>query len=70
MSVRLIWSRRAVELWEAGKPDPMHTIGAPNVGEVYDGFVRQLRRGTPWILVDGATVLDRGTAGVDRDLVL
>ena len=71
MNARLIWSKRAVERFRNGKRDPMHTISAPNIAEVYDGFVRQLRPGTPWLLVDDLDrILDSGTAGVTREVVL
>ena len=47
-----------------GKADPMHTISAPNITEVYMGFVSQLKSGTPWMLVDGQDVIvATGTAG-------
>ena len=63
-SVRFIWTKRAIERWAEGKSDPAHTISAPNIAEVYNGFVRQLKKDTPWVLVDGDNgILDTGTAG-------
>lgn len=62
-TTRLIWTQRALDKLSQGKPDPRHTISGSNVAEVYDGFVRQLRAGTPWALVaaDG-TRIDEGRA--------
>ena len=58
---RLIWTNKALEKLMAGKADPAHTISAPNIAEVYEGFVRQLRTGTPWMLVSADnTILDSG----------
>ena len=58
---RLIWTGKALEKLMAGKSDPMHTISAPNISEVYEGYVRQLRAGTPWMLVSADnTILDSG----------
>jgi hypothetical protein len=66
--MRLIWTRRAIERWIDGKSDPMHTISAPNIGEVYEGYVAQFTKGTPWMLVnDSNLVVDTGTAGYSRD---
>jgi hypothetical protein len=65
MSVRLIWGRRALERWTRGTPDPSHTISAPNIQQVYQGFVQQLKAGTPWALVGADdAVIHSGTAGV------
>lgn len=67
-ATRLIWTKRAMEKWADGKVDPAHTISAPNVAEVYEGFVAQFRRDTPWVLVDGDdNILDTGTAGFPRE---
>ena len=61
---RLIWTKSALDKWAHGVSDPMHTISAPNVADVYDGFVGQFKKGTPWVLVDGAdNIIDTGTAG-------
>jgi hypothetical protein len=61
---RLIWTKRAMEAWVSGKADPAHTISAPNIADVHDGFVRQLPKGTPWVLVDeNDLIIDTGTAG-------
>ena len=64
--MKLIWTKKALEAWVSGKSDPMHTISAPNIGDVYDGFVRQFKTGTPWALIadDGLTVVATGTAGL------
>ena len=48
--MRFIWTKRTIEQAEKGKRDPMHTISAPNIADVYDGYVRQLKAGTPWQL--------------------
>lgn len=53
-SARFIWTKGALDKWAAGKADPAHTISAPNIAAVYDGYVRQLRAGTPWALVSAA----------------
>ena len=50
--MRFIWTQRAIDKASKGGSDPRHTISAPNVENVYDGFVRQLRAGTPWQLRD------------------
>lgn len=57
---RLIWTQRALDKLSQGKVDPMHTISAPNIVEVYGGFVLQLRAGTPWALVaaDGTRIAE------------
>lgn len=69
-ATRLIWTKRAMEKWANGQPDPMHTISAPNIAEVYEGFVRQFPRDTPWVLVDGEdNILDTGTTGFPRELI-
>ena len=61
--MRFIWTKRAIELAEQGKRDPMHTISAPNIADVYDGYVRQLRPGTPWRLVNWMNeIVDHGVA--------
>ena len=58
---RLIWTGKALEKLLAGKADPMHTISAPNIADVYQGFVSQLKSGTPWMLVDADnTIIDSG----------
>ena len=58
---RFVWTRSALDGLAAGKTDPRHTISAPNITEVYDGFVRQLRPGTPWVLLSSTDeVLARG----------
>lgn len=63
-AARLIWTKGALDKWAGGKPDPRHTISVPNVAEVYDGFVKQFRKGTPWVLVDeNNLIIDTGTAG-------
>lgn len=49
---KLIWTQKAVDRWMEGKSDPRHTISAPNIADVYDGYVRQFRPGTAWLLVD------------------
>lgn len=68
-SARFIWTKRAIERWAEGNADSMHTISAPNITEVYDGFVRQLKKDTPWVLVDGSdNVIDTGTAGFTEAL--
>lgn len=68
--MKLIWTKRALELWAAGKADPRHTISAPNIADVYEGFVAQLKAGTPWALVsDTGVVIDTGTAGYGARLV-
>lgn len=70
-ATRFIWTKRAMEQWAHGKLDPSHTISAPNIAVVYDGFVRQLKSGTPWMLVDEHDlVLDRGTAGFDERMTI
>lgn len=51
-TTRLIWTKRALERHSNGQRDPMHTISAPNIAEVYEGYVQQFRSGTPWALVD------------------
>ena len=53
-TVRFIWTKRTIEQAEKGKRDPMHTISAPNIADVYDGYVNQLRPGTPWQLRNAA----------------
>lgn len=64
MTTRFIWTKAALNKWASGKSDPAHTISAPNVAEVYMGFVRQLRSGTPWVLVNGDNeIVATGTAG-------
>lgn len=64
-STRFIWTQKALEAWVDGKSDPAHTISAPNIAEVFDGFVRQLRSGTPWMLVDADDqIIHTGTAGM------
>lgn len=50
--MRLIWTKRALDLHARGKADPRHTISAPNIADVYDGYVRQFKPGTPWALVN------------------
>lgn len=61
--MRFIWTAKAVLKSEQGKSDPMHTISAPNIAECYWGFVNQLRKGTPWILVqDDGRIVDSGLA--------
>lgn len=60
---KFIWTKRAIEKWISGTADPAHTISAPNIHEVYEGFVSQLRPGTPWALVNGSEIAATGTAG-------
>jgi hypothetical protein len=57
---KLIWTKKGLEKHAKGQSDPMHTISAPNIAEVYDGFVRQMKPGTPWILVKDGEVIARG----------
>jgi hypothetical protein len=59
---QFIWTTSAVSKWQRGVSDPRHTISAPNITEVYDGFVRQLRAGTPWILVTDGRIVAQGAA--------
>lgn len=62
--IRFLWTKRTIELWAQGKADPAHTISAPNIADVYMGFVSQLRKGTPWALVDASeNIVATGTAG-------
>jgi hypothetical protein len=66
--VRLIWTKRALERWAErwadGKTDPAHTISAPNIADVYDGYVKQFKKDTPWALIgDDNVILDTGTTG-------
>lgn len=68
---RLIWTKSAIEKWANGRKDPMHTISAPNIADVYQGYVDQLRRDTPWVLVDGNdNVLDTGTVGFPKEVLV
>lgn len=61
--MKFIWTAKAVAKSEQGKADPFHTISAPNIGEVFMGYVRQLKAGTPWILVgDDGRIVDNGVA--------
>ena len=61
--MKFIWTQRAVDKHSKGGSDPMHTISAPNIADVYDGYVRQLRTGTPWILVDASgQIVSQGAA--------
>lgn len=62
MKTQWIWTASAVAKWEQGKSDPRHTISAPNIAEVYEGYVRQLRAGTPWILVTDGQIVANGAA--------
>jgi len=65
---RLIWTKHALERWADGKSDPAHTISVPNIGDVYDGYVRQFKKGTPWVLIDaGDSIIDTGIAGFTRE---
>ena len=63
---RFIWTQKALDLWARGvryDPTPTgrnsadarylaaHTISAPNIADCYEGFVSQLKPGTPWKLV-------------------
>ncbi len=61
-ATQLIWTKATLAKVAAGKSDPMHTISAPNIAEVYDGYVRQFRPGTPWKLVRGSETLAEGVA--------
>jgi hypothetical protein len=60
---RFVWGKRTVEGRASPREASMHTISAPNIADVYDGYVRQLRPGTPWKLLgpDGSTMKE-GTA--------
>ena len=62
---RFIWTKRALERWVEGKSDPAHTISSPNIEECFEGFVNQLKSGTPWALVSSDNlILHTGTAGM------
>lgn len=62
--IKFIWTKRAIERWATGNADPRHTISAPNIGDVYMGFVSQLREGTPWALINADdSIVATGTAG-------
>lgn len=62
--MRFTWTKRAVDrATHTGNFDPKYTISAPNIADVYDGFVRQLRTGTPWALCnDDGNAVDWGVA--------
>lgn len=60
---KLIWTKRAIERYVNGKETPSHTISAPGIEECYEGFVKQMRPGTPWIIVaPDRVVVAAGTA--------
>lgn len=60
---KFIWTKSAVAKWHRGQSDPMHTISAPNIADVYMGFVSQSPKGTPWLLVRGSEIVASGLAG-------
>ena len=61
--MKLMWTRKALDLHSVGKCDPRHTISAPNVADVYQGLVSQFKSGTPWALVnERGEIIDGGIA--------
>ncbi len=50
--MRLIWTASAVEKHERGTSDPRHTISNLVDERNAEGFIRQMRAGVPWLLMD------------------
>ena len=72
-TVKFIWTKSAIEKWANGKADPAHTISStnvPNIADVYAHYARNLRKDTPWVLVDDDVILDTGTSGFPRELLV
>lgn len=55
---KFIWGQKAC----SGKPDPMHTISNLDADPFLDYWIRTMRPGCPWQLVDSAgQVVREGT---------